>query len=103
MNPTVHDMIALAASVSAAAHVDGLDPEAAVKFCKHVLPRLLVELEVARRVDERLAAAFPATPPQPSCEATICSSRWKKPEQPEKAQKAKKARGRKRKTKGGDR
>lgn len=102
MNISAQDMIALAASVSAAAHVDDLNPEAAIKFCKHVLPRLLVELEVARRVDERLAAAFPLPPAQPPCEATICSSRWTKPEPAAKAKKAKKASGRKRKAKGGD-
>lgn len=51
---------AIAMAVSGRAQAGALDAESALKFCMHLLPQLLVELEIARRVEDRLAAAFPA-------------------------------------------
>jgi hypothetical protein len=76
--------IALAHSVSAHAAAGQLAPETAVQFCRVVLPALLVEIDIAKRVEERLNAAFPAAE---TCPATICSSRWKSEEKPAKAKK----------------
>ena len=79
--------IIVAQQVVAAAQADTLDGHLAVQFCKAVLPTLLVELDLARRMDARLAAMFPEPKP---CEATICSGRWGKKAGEEKPKKARK-------------
>lgn len=86
MNQDIERLITLAQSVAAYAQAGSLEGHVAVQFCYVVLPNLLAELDVARRVDSRLAALFPEQKP---CEATVCSSRWK-PDAPEKPKKAKK-------------
>jgi hypothetical protein len=64
---------AIAIAVSGRAQAGNLDAESALKFCTHLLPQLMVELEIARRVEERLSAMFPAPsepeaplPPKPA-------------------------------------
>ena len=77
MTPDIQRYITLAQGVSAHAQAETLNPETAVQFCKVILPALLVEIELAQRVDARLSQMFPApqAPPQ-ECAATVCSSRW---------------------------
>lgn len=86
MNQEIERYITLAQNVAAHAKAGSLDHRVALQFCEVVLPTLLVELDIARRVDSRLAALFPEQKP---CEATVCSSRWK-PDAAEKPAKAKK-------------
>ena len=58
---------AVSMAVSGRAQAGALDHESALKFCTHLLPQLLVELEIARRVEDRLATMFPATAePEPA-------------------------------------
>lgn len=103
MDTQTERFLDIAQRVSANAQEDTLSPDIAVQFCKWVLPALLVELEVAKRVSERLDSAFPV-PPQADCGATICSSRWHKQEKaPQKAAKraAKKSRRKRKEAKHG--
>lgn len=58
MNTTDHT-IELARRAVALATAQELDGNDAIRFCGEVLPALLVEIEVSRIVDERLAAMFP--------------------------------------------
>jgi hypothetical protein len=51
---------AVSMAVSGRAQAGTLDHESALKFCTHLLPQLLVEFEIARRVEDRLATMFPA-------------------------------------------
>ncbi len=77
MTPDIQRYITLAQGVSAHAQAETLNPETAVRFCKVILPALLVEIELAQRVDARLSQMFPAPQAQPQeCAATVCSSRW---------------------------
>lgn len=87
MNEALTRDIAVARTVVAYANAGSLGHDVAVNFCKGILPRLLVELELAARVDARLAAMFPEPKP---CEATICSGRWGKKADAEKPKKARK-------------
>jgi hypothetical protein len=59
MTTTIDRYIAVSSQVAAAASTGELAAENAVEFCRVVLPRLLVELEIAKRVEERLAERFP--------------------------------------------
>jgi hypothetical protein len=87
MNPDIDRYLTLAQGVSSHANAGTLDADTALRFCRVVLPALLVEMELARRVDARLSSMFPAPAADPKpCEATVCSSRWQEPE----AKKAKK-------------
>lgn len=86
MTQEIERYIAVSHNVASHAQAGSLRPQDAMQFCEVILPTLLVELDIARRVDSRIAAMFPEPKP---CEATICSSRWK-PDAPEKPKKAKK-------------
>jgi hypothetical protein len=77
--------------VALMAQQDVLEAQTAVHFCKAVLPQLLVELEVMRRVAQNANAFLGSIAPQPQ-EAT--------PEQ-EPAAKPKQAKPKRRKAKGG--
>lgn len=80
MTQDIQRYITLAQGVSAHAQAGTLAHETAVSFCKVILPALLVEIELAQRVDARLSQMFPApAAPQPECAATVCSSRWAPP------------------------
>lgn len=76
MTPHTARCIEVARRVAAAAKEQGLQPEMAVRFCEVVLPDLLVEIDIAHRVEERLMQSFPVQPEQATCDATICSNRW---------------------------
>lgn len=67
MTPETQRYIDIAHRVAATARAGSLKPETAVQFCQVILPDLLVELEIAKRVDERLSAQF-APVPQPAPE-----------------------------------
>jgi hypothetical protein len=73
--------VSLAHGVAAHATAGTLHPDTAMRFCRAILPSLMVEFDIARRIEARLEQMFPATaavvaaPPAP-CEATVCSSRW---------------------------
>lgn len=86
MTQDIERYITMAQNVAAHAKAGSLEGHVAVQFCELILPTLLVELDIARRVDSRLASLFPDPKP---CEATVCSSRWKSAAQ-EKPTKAKK-------------
>lgn len=96
MTTETQQYIELSRKVVAAAQGDTLQPHTAVQFCLHVLPRLLVELEIAQRVDARLAERFSARPPEP--EAVRPESRLI-PSPPPKAKKKKPTTRKKRKAK----
>lgn len=85
MAPETERYIEIAQRVAAAAQAHTLKPETALQFAEFILPDLLVELEIAKRLDARLSERIAA--PQQPCEATICSSRWKAPEKAAKAKK----------------
>lgn len=100
MTTTIDRYIAVSSQVAAAASTGELAAENAVEFCRVVLPRLLVELEIAKRVEERLAERFPdpVGPVLPSdCTATVCSNRWPKVEAAKKPLKARKKAARRQK------
>lgn len=63
MDTQIDRFLDIAQRVSASAQQDTLSPDIAVQFCKWVLPALLVELEVAKRVSDRLDASFPTPEP----------------------------------------
>lgn len=98
MNIDINKLVSLSSEIAAQAGAEALSPEAAMQFCRLVLPHLLAELEVSRRVDERLASMFPVPQPEPApCEATVCSSRWQeKATDKKQAKKAKKTRAKRR-------
>jgi hypothetical protein len=81
MTDEMERYVSLAHGVAAHATAGTLEPDTAMRFCRAILPSILVELDIARRVEARLEQMFPATaavvaaPPAP-CEATVCSSRW---------------------------
>ena len=105
MTPDTERYISLAQGVSAHAQAGTLDADTAVRFCKAILPALLVEIELAQRLDARLSQMFPAPAagPQPECGATICSNRWSAPAaEPQSAKKKRAAkRAKKAKKRGG--
>lgn len=84
MTVDIKHYIALAHGVASHAATNTLTIDTAVQFCRVILPALLVEIEIAQRVAERLESTFPVAT---ECDATVCSNRWKK----EPAKKAKKA------------
>lgn len=59
MESTIDRLLTVAGQVVAAATAAELEPETAVEFCRVLLPRLLTELEIAKRVEARLAERFP--------------------------------------------
>jgi len=76
---------AIAMAVSGRAQAGTLDADSALKFCTSLLPQLLVELEIARRVEDRLAAVFPP-PVQETVDAPV------EPAPPKPARRTRKAR-----------
>lgn len=62
-----------------------LEPDTAVEFCRVVLPRLLAELEIVKRVEAALADRFPG----PQEEAPAKPQPKKPSRRPSKARKAK--------------
>lgn len=81
--------IDIAHRVAATARAGSLKPETAVQFCQVILPDLLVELEIAKRVDERLSAQF-APVPQPAPETPAASPKRAKKKAVKKPSKKKK-------------
>jgi hypothetical protein len=90
-------LIAYSRLVAIAASQRQLDAETAMMFCSDVVPQLLAELEVLTRVNAKFESVLQLTPQpeQQPCEATICSDRWKQPEQPAAEKKARKPRKKK--------
>lgn len=80
-------LIDYALAVSSLSQAGTLSGEGALQFCQLILPHLLAELEVSRRVDERLASMFPEPAPQPQ------------PEQPQKKHRQERKRPAKKATK----
>lgn len=88
MTPETQRYIDIARRVSATAQAGTLPPDTAVQFCQVILPDLLVELEIAQRVDERLSARFapvphpapetPAKPPKRAKKKAVKKPRNKK-------------------------
>lgn len=77
-------LIAYSRLVAIAAAQNRLDAESALTFCAQAVPQLLAELEVLSRVNAKFETVLQLSPQpeQKPCEATICSDRWKSPEQP---------------------
>lgn len=96
MTYDIKHYMALANGVASHAATNTLAPDTALQFCRVILPALLVEIEIAQRVAERLEATFPAAA---ACEATVCSSRWQEPPAKQATKKAKKAARKSRKRK----
>ena len=76
--------------VALMAQQDVLESQTAVHFCKSVLPQLLVELEVMRRVAQNANAFLGSLAPQPQDAA----------DKPEPAAKPQRAKAKRRKAKG---
>jgi hypothetical protein len=102
MTQDIERYISLAQGVAAHAQDGTLNEDTAIRFCRVILPSLLVELDLARRVDARLAQMFPAPqppepqPPEPEAHPQPAPVR---PE-PAKKRKAAKASGRAKKGRG---
>lgn len=60
MTQDIDTIVALSRRAAAYAQTGELNGDVAVRFCAEILPALLVEFEVAKRVDARLTEMFPA-------------------------------------------
>jgi len=88
-------LIAYARLVAIAASQNQLSDEVAQVFCKDAVPQLLAEIEVLTRVNAKFDALLTPPKQEAPCEATICSNRWKAPEEPKAAKKPRKPRKKK--------
>jgi len=92
-------LIGYARLVAIAAVQNQLGEETAIAFCRDAVPQLLAEIEVLSRVNQKFEVALglvvPEPAPQAQCEATICSNRWKAPEEPKATKKPRKPRKKK--------
>lgn len=61
MTDEMEKYVSLAHGVAAHATAGTLNADTAMRFCRVILPPLLVELDIARRVEARLEQMFPAT------------------------------------------
>lgn len=59
MESPIERLLTVASQVAVAASTGELEPDTALEFCRVLLPRLMTELEIARRVEARLAERFP--------------------------------------------
>lgn len=80
--------IEIAQKVAAAATGETLQGETAIKFCQFILPPLLVELEIAHRVDAVLAQRIAPPAPQPAPQRPVAAKK-KKAAKPRKKRKGK--------------
>jgi hypothetical protein len=69
MTEEMERYVALAHGVAAHATAGTLEPDTAMRFCRAILPSLLVELDIARRVEARLEQMFPSAPPAQQAQA----------------------------------
>lgn len=88
-------LIAYSRLVAIAASQQQLSDEVAQTFCRDAVPQLLAEIEVLTRVNAKFDALLAPPKPEQPCEATICSNRWKAPEQPKAEKKTRKPRKKK--------
>lgn len=59
MDSPIERLLTVASQVAVGAATGELEPDTALEFCRVLLPRLLTELEIAKRVEARLAERFP--------------------------------------------
>ena len=100
MESPLEQLLTMAGHVVVDATTGELEPDTALEFCRVLLPHLLTELEIARRVEASLSERFPdpAVPVLPSdCTATVCSNRWPKVEAAKTPLKARKKAARRKK------